>query len=101
MTLTAFADPMAALECSEAPGRLDILITRVDFGRGQLNGIALGRMVRAKRADIQVLFAARPEFAEYAEGVGNYMALPVKVPDIVDTVRVLLDSDQHSDPPTV
>jgi DNA-binding NtrC family response regulator len=94
--VTAFADPMAALDCFDEPGHLEILITRVNFGPGKLNGIALGRMARAKRADIQVLFVARPEFAEYAEGVGKFMALPVNVPEIVDTVQAMLEVDQHS-----
>jgi DNA-binding NtrC family response regulator len=94
--VTAFVDPMAALEALDSSLYLEVLITRVNFGAGKVNGISLARMARSKRPGIRVLFAARPEFAEYAEGLGKFMPLPVSVPDIVDAVGRMLESDHHT-----
>jgi DNA-binding NtrC family response regulator len=93
--VATFVDPMAALNALDAAHSLEILITRVDFGPGKLTGAALARMARLKRPGIRVLFPALPEFAEYAEGLGKFMPLPVSVPDVVDAVRRMLESDHQ------
>ena len=92
--VAAFSDPMAALEALEASERPKMLITGVEFGPGKLHGIGLARMARRKRAKLQILFVGHPDFVEYAEGVGKYMALPVSIPEIVDVVRDLLEFGQ-------
>jgi hypothetical protein len=43
-----FDDPIKALDAMEASSRVRVLVTRVDFGPGKPNGIALARMVRVK-----------------------------------------------------
>jgi hypothetical protein len=49
---------MAALDAIEVGSRLRVLVTRVDFGPGKPNGIALARMVRVKRPGTKVVFVA-------------------------------------------
>jgi len=99
--VAVFIDPMDALNAFDARGAVDtwrtleVLVTRVRFAPGTLNGVALARMARSKRPGIRVLFAALPEFAEYAEGLGKFMPLPVSVPDIVDAVRSPVESDHY------
>ena len=44
-----FEDPIAALDVIEASSRVRVLVTRVMFGPGKLNGVALARSVRLKR----------------------------------------------------
>jgi DNA-binding NtrC family response regulator len=51
-----FADPMQALNAVRASGRARILITRIDFGPGRLNGVALAQMVQAKQQSIRAVF---------------------------------------------
>jgi DNA-binding NtrC family response regulator len=89
----SFVDPMAALNALDTSRWLEVLVTRVDFGLGKMNGVALARMARFKRPGIRVLFTALPEFANYAEGLGKFMPMPVSVPAVVDSVLGMLESD--------
>jgi DNA-binding NtrC family response regulator len=91
----SFADPMAALDALDTSHSLEVLVTGVHFGPGKMNGVALARMARSKRPGIRVLFTALPKFANYAKGLGNFMPMPVSVPDVVDTVASMLKSDGH------
>jgi hypothetical protein len=68
-----------------------VLVTRVDFGPGKPNGIALARMVRVKRPSTKVVFVAREEYAAHAEGLGVFLPMLLTNPDIlVATVSRLL-----------
>jgi hypothetical protein len=51
-------------------------------------------MARHERSGIKVLFTARPEFAEHAEGVGEFMPVPIKLPELVEAVGHLLQTDR-------
>jgi hypothetical protein len=89
-----FADPVAALDAIETGTRLRLLVTRVNFGRGKLNGVALARMLLVKRPGSKVLFLALPSNQEHTEGLGEFMPVPL-VPDaLVEAVgRLLAASD--------
>ena len=91
--VAAFTDPMAALDALENAQRVEVLITRVRFPPRKPNGIALALMARHKRPGIKVLFTARPEFAEHAEGVGEFMPMPVSPQELVASVGRLLQAD--------
>jgi hypothetical protein len=43
-------------------------------------------MARHKRPGISVLFTARPEFARHAEGVGEFMPVPIDLTELVAAV---------------
>jgi DNA-binding NtrC family response regulator len=88
--VSVLADPLEALDALDAAQPIDVLVTRVRFAPQTPNGISLALMARARRPDIQVLFVALPEFAEYAVGVGMFMAHPVSIPDVVEAVGNLL-----------
>ena len=85
-----FTDPMAALDALDTARTIEVLVTRVRFAPGQPNGIVLARMARIKRPGIRVLFVARPEFAGHTAGLGTFMAQPVSVADVAETVSRLL-----------
>jgi DNA-binding NtrC family response regulator len=91
--VAAFTDSMDALKALETAQKVELLITRVQFSANQPNGLALARMARVKRPGIQVIFTARPEFAEYAEGLGVFMPRPVSVPNVLGCVERILKSD--------
>jgi DNA-binding NtrC family response regulator len=93
--VVSFVDPMAALNDLDTSHWLEVLVTRAFFGLGKMNGVALARMARSKRPGIRVLFTALPKFADYAEGLGKFMPMPLSVPDVVDTVVGMLESDGH------
>ena len=65
-----------------ASSRVRVLVTRVDFGPGKPNGIALARMVRVKRPGTKVVFVAREEYAPHAEGLGVFLPMPFN-PDVL------------------
>jgi DNA-binding NtrC family response regulator len=82
-----FSDPMIALDALDAASRIEMLITRIVFPPGKPNGVALARMARAKRRSIRVLFTAGAEFAWLMDGLGEFLAAPVEVADVVQAVR--------------
>jgi DNA-binding NtrC family response regulator len=95
-TVVVFDDPMVALDALEAR-RIELLITRADFGPGKLNGIALARMLRLKRSDVRVIFMAVPEHEHHAWGLGEFLTAPVRVDDVVELAERLLQSPSQND----
>jgi DNA-binding NtrC family response regulator len=67
----------------------ELLITRVAFPSGT-HGIALALMAKRSRRDIKIVFAARPEFREQARGLGEFIAMPVNIAELVVTVKRLI-----------
>jgi DNA-binding NtrC family response regulator len=94
-TVAAFDDPMVALDALEER-RIELLITRVNFGPGKLNGIALARMLRLKRPDVRVIFTAVPEHGHHAWGLGEFLAAPIRVDDVVEMTERLLRSPSEN-----
>ena len=89
---------MQALEAIEADSRVRVLVTRLDFGPSNLNGIALARMVRSKRSSISLVLVANPEYAPYSEGLGAFLPMPLDNPHpLVDLVCHLLTVNTESD----
>ena len=50
---------MSALDAIESDTLLRVLVTRVDFGPGKLNGVALARMIRHKRPSVKTVIVGR------------------------------------------
>jgi DNA-binding NtrC family response regulator len=94
--VAAFTDPLAAWDALAAARLTEVLITRVQFPPGKSNGLALTRMARANRPDIQVILTALPEFARECEDEGVFLPLPVPVADVVKTVELLLQRVANS-----
>ena len=67
----------------------ELLITRVAFPSGT-HGIALALMAKRSRPGIKIVFAARPEFRDRARGLGEFLAMPVNIADLVATVKRLM-----------
>jgi len=86
------------LDAIEASSCVRVLVTRVDFGPGRPNGIALARMIRVKRPGTKVVFVARGEYAAHAEGLGVFLPMPVNPDILVATVsRLLVPRDDDED----
>ena len=83
---------MKAVDALDKAQTVELLITRVQFATGKPNGIALARMARFRRRNIQILFTALPEFEQEVKGLGEFMPMPVAVPDVVDAAERLLNS---------
>ena len=88
-----FDDPIAAWDAIEAGSELRVLVARVDFGSGKLNGVALARMFRTKRPGGKILFVGLPSNAHHTEGVGEFLPMPLAEPHLlVDAVSKMLGS---------
>jgi DNA-binding NtrC family response regulator len=92
-----FDDPMKALDAIEANSRVRVLVTRVVFAPGKLNGVALARMVRMKRPGTKVVFVARAENASHTEGLGVFLPSPLNPDILVPTVSRLLVTQDDND----
>jgi DNA-binding NtrC family response regulator len=90
LEVVGFADPIAALDTIEADPCVRVLVTRVTFGPGKLNGVALARMIRVKRPGTKIVFVAREEYAPYAKGLGVFLPMPLNPDIFVPTVSGLL-----------
>jgi len=94
--VAAFRDPLEAWGALEAARLTEVLITRIQFPPGRSNGLALAYMVRSKRPNIQIIFIALPEFAEECKEIGVFLPRAVAVPDVVETVELLLNRPRNS-----
>ena len=90
--VATFTDPTAGLDALDEAHRVEVLITRVAFPPGKPNGVSLARMARYKRPGIRVVFAALPELEKHTDGLGEFMPMPVGVPDAMQAVIRLLES---------
>jgi DNA-binding NtrC family response regulator len=88
--VATFIEPMEALNALEAAQRFEILITRVRFAPGKPNGVSLAQMAQAKQSRIKVLFTVAPENIEYTEGIGEFVAAPIDIPQLVTMVTKLV-----------
>ena len=82
-TVAAFLDPLQALDAVRAAGQAELMITRMEFEALTLNGVALARMAKMTCRNIRVIFTASPELREHAEGLGEFLPLPVDVADLL------------------
>ena len=92
LDVVTFTDTMSALNALEHAQRVELMITRVQFSKGQPSGVALARMAWMKRSGIKVLFVALPEMQMHTEGLGEFMAAPVATADVVAKVVEMLES---------
>ena len=95
LEVVGFDDPLKALDAIEVSSRVRVLVTRMVFGPGKLNGVALARMVRVKRPGTKVVFVAREENAPYAEGLGVFLPGPLNPDLLTATVSRLLLIDRE------
>jgi DNA-binding response OmpR family regulator len=91
--VSAFDDSLLAWDVLCKAQDVQLLVTRMDFGYGKPDGVALARWARVTLPGVKVLFVARPEFDKQAEGVGAFLSLPVSVPEVVKAVRRMLSQD--------
>jgi DNA-binding NtrC family response regulator len=85
--VATFLDPVAAIAALESAR---LLITRAQFGRERLHGIALAQMAQARRPRIKIVFTALPEYEWEVKGLGEFLPLSVSVPELLETVERLV-----------
>jgi DNA-binding NtrC family response regulator len=96
--VATFQDPHEGLNALETAERFDILITRVRFPPGRPNGVSLAQMAQMRQPRIKVLFTVAPENIEYTEGIGEFVAAPIDIPELVATVARLAEQREAEHP---
>jgi DNA-binding NtrC family response regulator len=91
--VTAFTSPMQALDAMDAATRrIRVVVTRVNFGSGTLNGVALARMVMLRQPATKVVFVALDENRGYTTELGEFLPMPLDPNAPADVVgRVLVE----------
>src|SRR6267154_2280999 len=72
---TTFSNPTLALTALRMAQKTEVLITSVQFG-DQPVGLSLARVARSARPGVKVIFTALPRFQSFAEGFGEFVAMP-------------------------
>src|SRR4051812_583635 len=75
--VVGFADPLAALDAIDAGSLTSVLVTRIEFRPGKLNGVALARMVSFRRPDIKVAFIGLLADRRHVERSGDFLPMPL------------------------
>ena len=88
--VAAFDSSMAVLDAMGSPTRLRVLVTRADFGPGQLHGVGLARMVRVRQPGARIVFVAREENRGHTVDLGTFLPVPLDPAALVDVVGRLL-----------
>ena len=97
--VAAFADPMTALDAVEQNSRVRVLVSRIDFGPGRLNGVALAQMLRVKqitqdgRSSLRPIFLDRSDNRHHATGIGAFVPVPFDVPTLVAAIGTALTTE--------
>jgi DNA-binding response OmpR family regulator len=64
---------------------------------GQMNGIALAREVKRLRPDLRIIFmSGKPPGDTALEGLGEFVAKPARISELLDAVAGLLKTTQQS-----
>jgi len=87
----ASSDPLAALSALEDARRVEVLVTRLHFGPGKSNGVALALMARLKRPGVRVVFLEKADDPELTAGLGEVAEGPVDAASLTDLVDKLLE----------
>jgi hypothetical protein len=81
---------MRALDALDVAETAELLITRVNYPSGKPNGVALALMARNRWPGIRVVFTARADMQPYTVGIGDILAVPVAMADLIALVSRLL-----------
>jgi DNA-binding NtrC family response regulator len=87
-SVTALTSPIEAWDHLKTTEPVNILITRFQFGPGQLTGVALARLAHSRRPMVRSLFMDRPTPARHADdwdeldGMGEFLLGPVGADDL-------------------
>ena len=90
--VAAFSDPLTALNAIEKDSRVRVLVSRIDFGQGKLNGVALAQMLRVKQiaqdgeSRLRPIFLDRSENGHHATGLGGFIPCPLDTGTLVTMI---------------
>ena len=91
-----FPDPLIALDALDIAENVKLVITSVEFPAGRSNGAALAPLTRQKRPNVKVLFVCPPDLRAQVEDLGEVLAAPAAVSQIVEVAARLLQASANT-----
>ena len=89
--LAKFHDALVALEALRQARTVEVLITRVRFGRGKPHGLALVIHARKRRPDVKVIFVGSPSSRQAVKySAHGFAPTPINVSEALTTVERVL-----------
>ncbi len=85
-----FTGPDTALPALPPDEAVDVLISRIVFSRGLQTGISCARILQASWPRMRVLFTALPDTRKFTGGLGEFLPLPIAIPDLLAAVAWLV-----------
>jgi len=86
-----FDDAMDAWEALREATTIEVLITRVRFGKGKPHGLGLVVHTRKRRPNVKVIFTGSPRSLEAVKNSAHaVLPVPLKIPEAVATVQAVL-----------
>jgi len=90
-----FIDPDGAWDAIRGLSVARLLITKILFAPGKLNGIALAHSAHRRKAPLKVLFTDSPELIEHVADNGAFLPLPVSISDLLQSVKSIIPLDER------
>src|SRR5690349_13357808 len=87
LSVAAFSGSMAALKALEGAQAVEVLVTEMDFPGQQPNGMSLALMTQRRRPNVRLIFMGPAHVAPAVAELGQLLAEPVAVADLVAAVR--------------
>lgn len=84
-------DSMIALDALAGATHVELLVTSLNHGSGKPNGISLALMARQRRPGMKVMFAGDEALAHHTDGLGTFLASPIKIEDVVSAAIRMLE----------
>src|SRR3954447_414213 len=88
-----FTDPVRALTALGSARTIAYLVTRLQFTDTQPVGLSLARLARAARPNVRVVFTGLPQYRDFAQDLGEFIAEPVSAADVGMVIELLSPSD--------
>jgi DNA-binding NtrC family response regulator len=84
-------ESLTALEALSGATHVELLVTSLNHGPGKPNGISLVLMTRQRRPGLKALFVGDESMERHTNGLGAFLAAPVRIEDVVSAAILMLD----------
>ncbi len=86
----AYGDSGAAWDAISADTPIDLLITRLVGPAGKVPGLSLAQRLRYRVLAVHILFVDLPEYASFADGLGDILPAPVTPEEVARAATRIL-----------
>jgi len=95
-TVAVCFDPIPAWEALPSDHKVKVLVTRINFGAGKTNGLALARRAVSNRPCTQVVYLCAPDEREFLPEEAVFHMMPYNAALVAKTVAGLLSASENA-----